>query len=988
MKPSLPSQKKRSLFLLILFVSGMLNISIAAEEPIPDIVDYNQHVRPILSQTCFQCHGPDEEHREADLRLDTVEGAYAKTGEEQGVKPGSPEKSLIYQRMISNDPDMQMPPLDSDLHVSKRQIEIIKKWISQGAEYQDHWAFEPIVQPKVPEVERNNAIKNPIDNFILKTLESKNIKPSSEADRYTLIRRVYLDLIGLPPSVEDVDKFVKDKSPNAYEKVVDGLLENPHYGERWGKHWLDQARYADTDGYTVDAARSMWPYRDWVIKALNEDMPFDQFTIEQIAGDLLPNASRSQKVATGFHRNTLINREGGTDAEQFRNEIVMDRVNTTGSVWLGLTVGCAQCHTHKFDPLTHHEYYQLFAFFNQNQDVNNSAPTLMLATEKQQTNLDKLSANLKIASKKLKEYDKAKNESLSKDERNDGKPIEWKVLKKTTPISKWGSTFKTLKDHSLLASGKPTEWEEYQVTFESPVEKITAIRLECLTDPSLPKSGPGRAHNGNFILSELEIRTPKIRPLKFQHASADHSQKGYSILNAIDGKLNTGWAINVKKGSMNKKRTAQFVLASPLILQKKESTTISLKFRTPPGEYHLGRFRLSVTDEPFSKMSLPDAKREVLAKTVKKFTDQKKKLTKSIPTTMVMGEIDKPRKTHLLIRGDFLRHGDEVHANTPKFISTLDAEKAKAFNRIDLARWLVSKENPLTARVIMNRTWMRYFGEGIVSTENDFGMQGALPTHPKLLDWLAAEFMNQNWSMKKMHRLIVTSATYRQSSKIRPDLKEKDPNNKFLARQSRIRVDAEIVRDLALSASGLLSDKIGGKSVYPPQPEGVYAFTQRKMTWRTSKGEDRFRRGMYTFFMRSAPYPMLTTFDTPKFNTSCTRRNRSNTPLQSLTLSNDESIIEMAQAMGRELAANTKLAEIQKLKIAYRRCLSRTPTNSEIKELHQFVKNTKIDFEDHTEEAKQVAGKNTPENLSVAEVATWTSFVRLLFNLDEFITRE
>lgn len=779
-------------------------------------IDFAKQVRPIFAKHCFSCHGAIKQ--KSGLRLDQKEDAMRGGKSGRVIEPGKPDESELFYLVTTEDPEEIMPPKGEAL--SDKEIEILKAWIEQGANWPDeaisedgrriskHWSFMPVKQFQPPQVKQKDWPRNDIDRFILAKLESMNLQPSREADRHTLIRRLYLDLLGVLPSIEDVDAFVADKRPDAYEQLVDRILKSPHYGERWGRHWLDQARYADSHGYSVDGARTMWPFRNWVIKAINEDMPFDQFTIEQIAGDLLPKATVSQRVATAFHRNTLINQEGGTKADQFRVEATIDRVNTTAQVWLGLTIGCTQCHNHPYDPLTQKEFYQFFDFFNHAQDGNNTGPT---------------------------------------------------------------------------ARYVPTDVEA----------KEKALRAAIAT-------------------KEKEVKLAK-----------------------------EGDAKKAMQGEVNKLKA------------------------------------------------------------------ELSKLGKSHPTVMVMAELGTPRKTHVHIRGDFLRPGDPVSAAIPDVLPAIEknTEKAGRKTRLDLAKWLVDPGNPLTPRVTMNRVWMRYFGRGIVETEEDFGTQGSPPTHPKLLDYLADQFMRNKWSLKSMHKLIVTSATYRQSSMFRPELLKQDPNNQWYARQSRLRVEGEIVRDLALSASGLLSTKIGGPSVHPPQPAGVYNFTQSKKGWPTSKGDDRYRRGMYTFFYRSAPYPMLTTFDAPNFNTTCTKRIRSNTPLQSLTMANAEAMFETAQGLAaramrevpQDVATATRTdrtdakqppAEARRVIHAFRLCLSRVPSQAELNRLVKFQLLQQQRFAGDDVAAKQIAPKDRPNGFSDAEAASWVAVARALMNLDEFITRE
>ena len=756
--------------------------------------DFEREIRPILSNHCFKCHGPDDAARESELRLDTQEGVFADQGGYQAVKPGDPDGSELIARINSLEQDVVMPPPDSGLSLSENQKSLLYQWVQNGAEFRQHWSFRSITRPVFLESEPSS---HPIDSFIQHKLQTIGLTMSEEADRHTLIRRVYLDVVGLPPPAAQIRQFVSDESPNAYERMVDHVLLNPHYGEKWARHWLDQARYADTNGYTIDSPRSMWPWRDWVIRAINSDMPFDQFTIEQLAGDLLPSPTRDQLVATGFHRNSLINQEGGTDDEQFRNESVVDRINTTGAVWLGLTVGCAQCHSHKYDPLTQQEYYQLFAFFNSTEDVNTTAPKILLSTTEQEKRLSELNAAADTAGRELTQFDEVHPAS----ERTDA-----------------------------------------QRTRRTELEKTLAAAKEAKT------------------------------------------------------------------------------------------------------EYE-----------------------------------------KTIPATMVMREMEEPRESHVLVRGDFLRKGKQVQPDVPAVLPVMSSADSGLKNRLDLARWLIHEDNPLTARVTVNRVWMQLFGRGLVETENDFGIQGTSPTHPDLLNWLSVYFMESGWSRRSLIRMILTSATYRQSSAVRPSSVEPDPLNNFLSRQARLRVDAEIVRDLALSASGLLTRRIGGPGVYPPQPDGVYAFTQRKAAWPTSQGADRYRRGMYTFFIRSAPHPLLTTFDTPFFNTTCTRRVRSNTPLQSLTMANDEAFVEATQALAGRLV-DTHRHEDDRITLAWYLCLGRPPTEKEQQRMTQFIKEVQQDIAETPSEAVAIAGGVQKDQ--AVERAVWVLVSRTLFNLDEFITRE
>ncbi|MFO0804214.1 MAG: PSD1 and planctomycete cytochrome C domain-containing protein [Gemmataceae bacterium] len=718
-------------------------LAFALPVPAAEKVDFARDIRPILSNACYKCHGPAVQ--KAKLRLDTRDGAM----KNNAIVPGKPAASAILERICDADNETRMPPADSGDRLTNQQIEKLKAWIEQGAEYPPHWAFIPVKRPATP----RSKFANPIDAFIHEKLSDNALSLSPEADKSTLIRRVSLDLTGLLPSPKEVEDFLKDESPNAYEKVVDRLLASPHYGERQARHWLDLARYADSNGYTIDGARSIWPYRDWVIKALNQDLPFDQFTTWQLAGDLLPNATLDQKIATGFHRNTSFNEEGGTDAEQFRVERTVDRANTTGAVWLGLTVGCCQCHDHKYDPLSQTDYYRLYAFFN-----------------------------------------------------------------------------------------------------------------SC-DEPTMPVGGNPK----------IEETIAKLNQMEF-------------------------W------------------------LQKNGG----------------------------SREDIEAIRKEV------------KKVQGGVPTTLVMKERPKGRETHIQLRGDFLRKGALVSAGYPAAVSAPGTAVA-GLSRLDLSKWLCSPENPLTSRVTVNREWQKFFGKGLVETENDFGIQGSYPTHPELLDWLAAEFMTPTkptdgrpWALKRLHKLLVTSATYKQSSMLRSDLAKADPTNKLLGRQNRLRLEAENIRDVSLVASGLFSPKIGGPGVFPPQPKEVFLFTQSNHKWEESKGPDRYRRGMYTHIWRQSQHPLLTTFDASDAQTPCTRRNRSNTPLQALHLANDPVFVELADGLGKRIEKDGPADDAGKVRFAYRICFARDPSTAEAARLLAYFDSQK----------------------------KWSAVARVLMNLDEFITRE
>lgn len=981
---------------------------------VADEVRFNRDVRPILSNRCWTCHGPDEANREADLRLDVRDAALLDQGAGAAIVPEDPASSALLERVATKDDDLRMPPPEHGAPLSAAEIDTLRRWIEQGAPYEGHWAFQPIADPAPPPFEAGEAARNPLDHFILEQVRTHGLRASAEADKRTLLRRVYLDLIGLPPTPEEAAAFDRDARPEAYDDVVERLLASPHYGERWGRHWLDQARYADSNGYTIDAERVMWPYRDWVIRALNDDMPFDQFTIEQLAGDLLPEATRDQRIASGFHRNTLINQEGGVDPEQFRVEAVMDRVATTGAVWLGLTVGCAQCHTHKYDPISHREYYQLLAFFNSGADVNNVGPTVEVhegeafmgperAAERKE--LDAAIARVEglIAERGAR---KAAWERLvaSQTAASEAKPLpEWQTLAIAGSKAE-SAVLTTLPDQSVLAApGIPRETYVIDTAPLPAGSKVGSLRLRFIPHESLPKSGPGLATNGNLVLSAVEAYLDEER-LALVSASADHSQKSYPVAALIDDDPGTAWAINVEPGSpvkMNAEHTVILTLGRSIDVGGRPLRFV-LKHELN-NDFNVGRVQFSVAEEVVDSLMDPmflvalavgeaerseeqakliDSKFDAADEPLKEARAQLDALRVNLglgPTvkTMVMRELDAPRTTFLFKRGDFLQpdqHFGPIAADVPLAFPPLPPRSdGRTFDRLDLARWLVAKDHPLTARVAVNRVWMRYFGRGIVETENDFGSRGAAPTHPELLDWLASRFVESGWSLKALHRLIVTSATYRQASHAREDAAAIDPLNVLLARQNRLRLDAEIVRDVALAASGKLSNRIGGPSVHPPQPDGVYAFTQNKKVWQTAAGEARYRRGLYTMFYRSAPYPTLTTFDAPDFQSVCTRRQRSNTPLQALTMANDAALYELAQELAARAIEGCPSGDAGasegRADLIFQRALGRRPSESELSVVQSQL------------------ARLSPQD-SVQEREAWTAIARAVMNTDEFITRE
>ena len=985
----------------------------AAHIPADDSITYSRQIKPIFAKHCYECHGSKE--RESGLRMDTIASILKGGARGPAAIDGKSDESILIRTIDGSDDDLKMPPEGPLLTAA--EIKMISAWIANGMKGPaeelvveddprlDHWSWQPVHRPRLPAVSNTEWCRTAIDRFILARLEKAKIKPSPPADRLTLIRRLSFDLLGLPPTIQQVDQFLADDRPGAYERLVERLLASPHFGERWGRHWLDLARYGDSNGFTIDSARSIWMYRDWVIKSLNANMPFDQFVIEQIAGDMLSSPTQDQLVATGFHRNTLRNEEGGTDQEQFRVEAVVDRVNTSGSVFLGLTIGCAQCHDHKYDPISQREYYQIFALLN-----NASEPQLDLPTDAQKARRTELAAQLKQATTALSDFDvKAYPEWISHIAA--GKIATWRTLEPTEFESSASATITKLDDKSLLvAGGDRSKQDVYTVVVDAPLKGVTAVRLEVLTHDQLPSKGPGLAANGNFVLSGFELVSGDTN-VEWSGASVDFAQDAFKIAGTIDGNPKTGWGIY---GGTSKNHTAIFETKRPV--ETDGNVVFTLRHDAYSPTYKVGRFRLSATTSPQASLSgvsddiltaaqTPAEKRtkkqrDLLLSTYQASSSQRKELQnsvdaikrsqaalkKQIPTTLVMRE-SSPRTTHVHIRGNFLSKGAQVSPGVPSVLPGLSTDIEKP-DRLHLAQWFVDRQNPLTARVTVNRFWQRFFGVGLVETENDFGIQGTPPTHPELLDWLADEFVRRDWDVKALHRLIVNSSVYQMSSHVRRDLVVVDPKNKLIARQRRLRLEAEVVRDAALAATGTLSNRIGGPSVYPPQPKGIDLFTQAKKNWRDSQGSSRFRRGMYTFFWRSNPHPFLMVFDAPDGNSACTRRVSSNTPLQALTLANDTTFVELSQSLATRVLTDIPADINRRVDYAFRRCFGRVPANFERDVLLEFLAEQQNEYSAKPDDAKAFATPIRPEHVSQSDAAAWTAVARLLLNLDEFITRE
>jgi hypothetical protein len=1134
-------------------------------------VDFNREIRPILSKNCFPCHGSDEGNRKGKLRLDIREEAIKpRKGGKAAIAPDHPENSRVVKKITAG----EMPPEESGNKLTAQQIETVQKWIQEGAPYAQHWAFVKPQKSRLPRVQDAHWPRNAIDYFILARLEKEGLKPSPEADGLILLRRASLDLRGLPPNLAEVDAFSQDQSPDAYEKMIDRFLADPAYGERWARVWMDLARYADSAGYGSDPLRpNMWPYRDWVINAFNRNLPYDQFTIEQLAGDLVPPASggshdpgaNQHKIATAFHRNTMTNTEGGIDAEEFRVAAVKDRAITTMQVWMGLTMGCAQCHSHKYDPISQKDFYSFYAVFNHTADANrgDEFPTTPAPTLEQLDKNRQIDAQLAELRKELDKPTPALAAAQAEWERDLRSSTNWSIVQPSFMKTKSQAQLAQIPDGSIRVSGTNPANDIYTLTAPVAVPAITAIRLEAIPDSALPQAGSGRATDGNFVLSNVrasispadldgkpmkgnfirvslpgpnrilslaevqafsgnenvarqgratqssidyqgsaekaidgytegdfykalsvthtrvendpwwEVRLKEPKPidkivvwnrtdgglqgrlagarvqlldesrhvvweetianppntsldmlpgggqsLTFSRAEADFSQNGFPVAFAISAKTNskTGWAVAQRQ---KEPHTAYFLFDRPVTISPKSNLTVTLHFDYHQPGFNLGRFRIAVTDDPkmpkraavpqemLAILDRPEAERQPadreklagyfrsITPLLQKIRDDIARLDKSRPKIAnlpVMMELspDKHRVTHLMRKGNFLDPGEVVSAATPAAFPSLP-NGAKA-NRLSVARWLVSAENPLTARVAVNRFWARLFGAGIVETEEDFGTQGELPSHPKLLDWLAVEYRdNLHWDTKALLKMIVTSATYRQSSRVTPELLARDPNNRLLSRGPRYRMEAEMIRDQALALSSLLAPRVGGPSVYPPQPAGLWqAAFNGERTWATSKGEDRYRRGLYTFWRRTIPYPSMAAFDAPSRETCAIKRVRSNTPVQAFVTLNDPVFIEAAQALGRRIMREGGHSVEDRARFVLRLCLIRSPEPEQVAKLVELFERERDHYRSLPAEALKLATDPIgplPPGTTAEELAAWTVVANVALNLDGVLTK-
>ncbi len=1033
---------------------------------LPEVVEFNRDIRPILSDNCFFCHGPDKNKREAELRLDTKIGLHGSDDKTGALVAGNPAESELFKRVISTNDETKMPPAKSGKSLTEHDIQLLKKWIEQGGQFEGHWAFLPIRtdnhEASANAPFQSNSVSIQIDDHIARSLAEHQRPMSPEADRTTLIRRLSVDLIGLPPTVPEVDAFLNDQSPNAYEKVVDRLLKSPHFGERLAMWWLDLVRYADTVGYHGDQMMSVSPFREYVIQSFNVNKPFDQFTIEQLAGDLLPESTREQRIASGYNRLGMMSAEGGVQDKEYLAKYIAERVRNTTGTWMGITLGCAECHDHKFDPLTTRDFYRFEAFFadikerglysGANSD-GNWGPFVKVPNEQQAADLAAIDQQI-AATKTTLVTDSPELAAAQ---------IEWEksqipwIQLTADSMTSLGEAKMTLRpDGAILVSDKNPATDTYELTFSNLPPNVTAFRLEVLPDDSLPNKGPGRAGNGNFVLSELIVTvvppageakpveanpadqkpadekpvTVEI-PVPLQNATATYEQTGaaganpykkWAVEAAIDkdekGKT-WGWAIMEQAGRPN---FAVFETAADLTLNEGAKLKIVMAQNLDNPGHNVGCFRLSVatsprpikaTDAPpanlIAILALPtdqrnDAQKSELATFYRSIApllkpvrdllaEQEKKrseLDAAIPSTLVT-EAVAPRMVRVLKRGNWMdESGEEV---TPAFPEALSPGPTtdQRLNRLDLAKWIVSPENPLTSRVVVNRLWKIYFGAGISRKLDDLGAQGEWPSHPLLLDFLADDLRSHGWDLKRTIKAIVMSHTYQQSSLADEKLREADPYNRWLARQGRFRIDAELVRDNALEISGLLVNSVGGKSVFPYQPAGYWAYLNfPTREWQNDSGEKLYHRGLYTHWQRQYLHPSLLAFDAPNREECTADRARSNTPLQSLVLLNDPSYVEAARALAEITIRQGGATTADRLNFAFRRAISRTATADEMAVLEQLLESHLAEYNANPAAAAEVlsvGAKPAAEDLPKPELAAWTSVARTILNLHEVITR-
>jgi hypothetical protein len=1022
------------LTLMILFSAFMM----AATKP----VDFVREVRPILSDACFQCHGPDERGRMAKLRLDEKASAV-------------PKANLILQRVTESRAARKMPPPHAKVQLSEAQIGTLKKWVEEGAQWQEHWSFASPQAPALPAIKLKQWPKTDVDRFVLAKLEQENLKPSAEADKPTLLRRLSLDLTGLPPTTQELDAFLADKTAGAYEKQVDRLLASPRFGEKMALHWLDLARYADTHGYHIDSHRDMWPWRDWLIGAFNRNMPFDQFTVWQLAGDMLPNPSREQLVASGFNRNHVINYEGGAIPEEYQTEYVIDRVEATSTTWLGLTMGCARCHDHKYDPIQQKDFYRFFAFFNNIDEKGldgqkgNAAPLLKLPTETQDTLEKEMTQAIAAREKQLEaakveglmgEWEKQKLQHIAMPARR-GLLAHYEMegnFNETTGSYRHGRYLglpPTANDgpvgqSALLDSGARIEVPAPE-TFHADQPFSLAFwfrggnKLEPMTILSKrDKAGIEIGNDEVFSIGDLRRGAHLLISLfgaegqrvdyssktpfpynEFTHFTLNHQGGGVLEL-LVNGEpvelLRTG-----ASGAVRFHNEAPFVFAKMIgsfddlriynrKLEVAEAHQLAVVEPVRYLLFHSGikrsKAQLASLRDYYLKYDATDELKSLYAR-LNQLKAEKKQLDEQIPSSMVMRELDHGRESFFLNSGQYDQKGEKVEAATPSFLPPMPKDLPR--NRLGLAQWLVSKDHPLTSRVAVNRFWAMYFGTGLVKTVEDFGSQGEMPSHPELLDYLATQFVASGWDMKKLQKQIVMSAVYRQNSKISPEMKEKDPENRLLARMSRFRVQAELVRDNALAVSGLLNGEIGGRSVLPYQPPGLweevaYGAQFSAQRYEQSHGKDLYRRGMYSFWKRTLPPATLAIFDAPDREKCVARRATTNTPLQALALWNDTTYLEAARKLAERSIHEAGTEPTKRIRHMFRLATSRYPTAVELKLLQEAVTAQGAEYGAKPEEARKViqVGESKSDVKNPVELATWMSVASAILNLDEVLTKE
>jgi hypothetical protein len=1001
---------------------------------------FNRDIRPILSDNCYFCHGPDKNKREANLRLDTREGLHGADDHAGAIVAGQPEASELFRRVTATDPELLMPPPASGKQLTPGQIQILREWIAQGGDFEGHWAFLPIGQAEQAQADSDLEARQRIDAWIAEGWAQHGLQGAPPADPVTLLRRLHFDLTGLPPTPQAVQRFLQDHSPTAYERTVDELLSSPHFGERLAMWWLDLVRYADSVGYHGDQEVSVSPFRDYVIRSFNENKPFDQFTREQLAGDLFPEPTREQLIASGYNRLGMMSAEGGVQDKEYLAKYMAERVRNASGTWLGVTLGCCECHDHKFDPFPTRDFYRFAAFFadikerglyaGANSD-GNWGPSIKVPTPDEEAALAKLNEQLAM----LRDVLNTQTEALAAEQAAwEASRPKWTVLAPAKFESAGGATLHLQPDQSLLASGNNPPQETYQLTFSNIPAGTTALRLEVLPDPSLPQQGPGRAGNGNFVLTEFvaRVRTAagETRPVTFQQASATYEQTGatganpykkWAVAAAIDGDKQGGtwgWAVLEKVGL---RHVAVFETAADLQLAEGELLEVSLLQNLDNPGHNIGRFRLAATTHPrpvAAQEAVPENVSAILQLTrderspaqqaelasyfrgiapslqpvrdqFAQLEQQAQQLNGQIVTTLITVAVP-PRTVRVLHRGNWMdTTGEEVHPGLPELLAGTPASD-RPLNRLDLANWLVSTENPLTARALVNRLWKIYFGAGLSRSVDDLGAQGEWPSHPELLDYLANRLRSTGWDLKRLIKTIVLTEAYRQSSTATPQQLELDPYNRWLARQGRFRLDAELVRDNALAVSGLLVPQIGGRSVRPYQPPGYWAylnFPQRE--WQNGVGDELYRRGLYTHWQRQYLQPSLLAFDAPSREECTPDRARSNTPLQALVLLNDPSYVEAARGFA-ELIMQQEGDLPARLEFAFQRALSRPVQPAEAEILQQLWQAQFSEFGNDQAAARSlltVGARPVPEGLPLPELAAWTSVARAILNLHEFITR-